>query len=117
MQPADQPPPPGAMMTPSPPPPGAAPPPGAYAPTYEGSSNKKAMIKAALRFLIIGMSVMMAAAGAVSLMSMSSSDDAEYIMGTFFIGVYVMMFAAILFFHELSQVRMGAATRCHLDDA
>lgn len=89
-------------------PPGAdgGPPPGAYPgaaaePSAEEGTTKKSLVQWALRTIIIGMTIMMAAAGALSLASLSTSDNA---VSDFFVGLYVILFAAILFVHEINQV-------------
>lgn len=57
------------------------------------------MVQWAIRTIIVGMTVMMAAAGALSLAALDTSDNPA---SDFFVGLYVILFAAILFVHEVN---------------
>lgn len=79
------------------------------APSSSGNSNNasgnapphKALVNSIMTFVTMGVSVMMAACGALVVNTADSVNDT----GVVFIGVYMCLFAAILFCYELIQLK------------
>lgn len=68
---------------------------GSNAPPY------KALVNSVVTFMTMGVSVMMAATGALVILEAEDVNDT----GIVFIGLYMCLFAAILFCYELIQVK------------
>lgn len=69
--------------------------------TQNSGGNGKTRVRWLLHIIIAGMCCMMGAAGGLSLVSISESSSP---VSDFFVGVYVMLFAALLFTHELNEI-------------
>jgi hypothetical protein len=61
----------------------------------------KALVNSIITFVTMGVTVMMAACGALVVRRADGVEDT----GIVFIGIYMCLFAAILFFYELIQIR------------
>lgn len=78
----------------------ASTPPGSVANTTGGEPKNMAMARSALLFFNAGFSVMVAADGAVGIKNSDNGSDS----GIVFIGLYLILFAAILFTYEIIQI-------------
>lgn len=59
-------------------------------------------MRAAVRLVVVGMCVMMAAAGALSLANL---DDSKSVVTDVIVSCYVLLFASVLFLHEVNEIR------------
>lgn len=64
-------------------------------------ARKRTYVRSTFRFINMGAAVMMAATGAIGLASVKDIEHA----GDIFVGLYMVLFAAILFLFETIQIR------------
>ncbi len=73
--------------------------------TKSGEPRFKSIVKSVLLVMNLGSSIFMAATGALGVGSANSINDT----GTIFVGIYMILFAAVLFTFEVAQFCAGSS--------
>mmetsp|Transcript_22433 Transcript_22433/g.50638 ORF Transcript_22433/g.50638 Transcript_22433/m.50638 type:complete len:198 (+) Transcript_22433:81-674(+) len=76
--------------------------PQSYGSTSEGGSKNNYYLRMAIKTILIGLSVMMAANGVLAFLKLGDSSN---VLSDLFVATYICLFAGLLFAREVSEIR------------